>query len=400
MVSAGPPAQQSGLEHEMRYSITAAVASMAAAVTFSAAPASTRTSDSDALTVHEWGTFTSIAGPDGMAVEWHPLGGPSDLPCFVERSAFNLKGALAGTVRMETPVLYFYAPRETTVDIRVRFHSGVITEWFPHASVSQKGAPIAPGSEGAIAWKRVKVAPNGADDFPVEPATSHYYTARHTNAAPVQAGSQTDKFLFYRGVGRLILPIAATIDADGRVTIRNQVPDLIDDVILFSNDHGRIQYQIRHISGGQTIDDLPVNDQQPAFELERMLVASGLYPEEASAMVDTWRDSWFEDGTRLFYVVPRQLIDSVLPLEINPPANDVARVFVARTELITRTTENEIVRALLANDFDTLRTYGRFLEAIGRRIIANAADPDRSVLEPRLQRAYSAIITLPDRCRS
>ena len=36
------------------------------------------------LTVHEWGTFTSLAGDDGQAMQWLPLGGPTDLPCFVE----------------------------------------------------------------------------------------------------------------------------------------------------------------------------------------------------------------------------------------------------------------------------------------------------------------------------
>src|SRR5206468_12891602 len=146
----------------MRHSITAVIVSAATAITSSATPASTRTSDPIALTVHEWGTFTSIAGPDGAAVDWHALGGPPDLPCFVERSAFNIKGALAGTVRMETPVLYFYAPRETIVDVRVRFHSGVITEWFPRASVAQTNAPTAPGSTSAIEWTRVKVSPGGA----------------------------------------------------------------------------------------------------------------------------------------------------------------------------------------------------------------------------------------------
>ena len=57
------------------------------------------------LVVHEWGTFTSIAGEDGLPVEWLPLTGQSDLPCFVERSSFTVKGSIAGTVRMETPVL-------------------------------------------------------------------------------------------------------------------------------------------------------------------------------------------------------------------------------------------------------------------------------------------------------
>ena len=89
--------------------------------------------------VHEWGTFTSIAGGDGAALQWRPLSGNTDLPCFVERSPLQVKGDMAGTVRMETPVLYFYAPHETTVAVDVRFRQGVITEWFPPAAHRQRG---------------------------------------------------------------------------------------------------------------------------------------------------------------------------------------------------------------------------------------------------------------------
>jgi hypothetical protein len=382
----------------MRRTVVAAVVSAIAAAIVSATPVPSRADDPDALTVHEWGTFTSIAGSDGTPVDWHPLGGPSDLPCFVERSAFNRKGALAGTVRMETPVLYFYAPRDTIVDVRVRFHGGVITEWFPHASVAQSDAPTAPGSTSAIAWTRVRVSPGGAHDFPVEQAASHYYTARETNAAAVRSGSQTEKFLFYRGVGRFTLPIAATIDDAGRVIVRKQGPGRIDAIILFSNDRGRLRYEVRRAADGLVTVDPPVTDLEPSLELQRMLVANGLYPEEANAMVETWRDSWFEEGTRLFYVVPRRVIDSVLPLDINPPAADVARVFVTRTELVTAAAEHEITRALLANDFAALATYGRFLEAIGHRILANASAADRMLLERRLERVYSAMMTFRDRC--
>src|SRR4030095_4322397 len=40
-------------------------------------------SNENRLVVHEWGTFTSIAGKDGFALEWRPLNGSSDLPKFV-----------------------------------------------------------------------------------------------------------------------------------------------------------------------------------------------------------------------------------------------------------------------------------------------------------------------------
>jgi len=87
------------------------------------------------LTVHEWGTFTSIAGPDGESMDWLPLTGSTDLPSFVEHfREVAFKGGLRGTVRMETPVLYFYSARETTVSVNITFAKGLITEWYPRAN--------------------------------------------------------------------------------------------------------------------------------------------------------------------------------------------------------------------------------------------------------------------------
>src|SRR5712691_2343590 len=65
------------------------------------------------LVVHEWGTFTSIAGKDGIALEWRPLNGSTDLPKFVYTIQeankglrhTSIKDDLIATVRMETPVL-------------------------------------------------------------------------------------------------------------------------------------------------------------------------------------------------------------------------------------------------------------------------------------------------------
>src|SRR5437899_9740960 len=90
------------------------------------------------LVVHEWGTFTSIAGADGGAIEWLPLSAKYDLPSFVERYRdAPAKAGLRGTIRMETPVLYFYSPQETTVSVHVSFRDGLITEWYPHATPAQ-----------------------------------------------------------------------------------------------------------------------------------------------------------------------------------------------------------------------------------------------------------------------
>src|SRR5438552_11805839 len=95
----------------------------------------------DPLIVHEWGTFTTVAGAEGASLEWRPLVSGNELPGFVydlhalSRGAglrfVPRKDAMAALVRMETPVIYFYAEHETNVSVQVGFPDGTITEWYP-----------------------------------------------------------------------------------------------------------------------------------------------------------------------------------------------------------------------------------------------------------------------------
>jgi hypothetical protein len=172
------------------------------------------------LVAHEWGTFTSIAGRNGQAVRWLPLRGSAEPPRFVEHfSDAQFKQGLAGTVRMETPVLYFYSPYETVVSVKVGFSKGVITEWYPHASQvesrSQKFWIVRHSFERR--WRQHRVGfgygfsepcrqlsarDRAGDD--VLRRTAINTTRRETSAAPLvvktAAGDQQEKFLFYRGV--------------------------------------------------------------------------------------------------------------------------------------------------------------------------------------------------------
>jgi hypothetical protein len=67
------------------------------------------------LTVHEWGTFTSVAGEDGTTVDWEVLSGKNDLPYFVNNGGYRCaKFSLSASVRMETPVSTSTARRHWT----------------------------------------------------------------------------------------------------------------------------------------------------------------------------------------------------------------------------------------------------------------------------------------------
>ena len=106
-----------------------------------------------------------------------------------------------------------------------------------------------------------------------------------------------------------------------------------------------------------------------------LLVAQGLYQDEAQAMFETWRDSWFEEGSRLLYLVPRSLVDSILPLTIQPAPAQTVRVFVGRLELVTPNTQRAIEQAIQTRDTHTLNLYSRFLTPILQNMLATESDP-------------------------
>lgn len=358
------------------------------------------------LVAHEWGTFTSIAGRNGKAMEWSPAGVPADLPRFVEhfRTA-DFKGGLRGTVRMETPVLYFYSPSETTVSVKVSFAQGIITEWYPHASHTEPNAKnvLSPTSllegerRGSIAWDSVTVSPGISADLPRDNSENHYYTARETGSAPIgvktRKSVQQEKFLFYRGVAAFSIPLVAQSLPGGKVLVRNLGMEEIPEIILFERRGEKLGYRIGGAVWGEVELDAPeLSSSAESIEsdLEAVLIARGLYPDEAHAMIETWKGSWFEEGSRLFYIVPPGFVNKVLPLSIEPAPTEINRVFVGRLELITLATEREVESALTRHDRSVLRTYGRFLEAILDQL--HRQNPDRAgQMDQNLAEIYGAV---------
>jgi hypothetical protein len=336
------------------------------------------------LTVHEWGTFTSVAGEDGSAIAWDALGCKNDLPTFVNEFGYhNFKSTLRGTVRMETPVLYFYSPRELDAHVKVAFPQGLITEWYPRAD----------RATSSIEWRNIKVQPGTAPALPRESGPNHYYAARATDAAPLAVGDQHEKFLFYRGVGRFAVPLSARVAAAGKVVVSNRGNDPVPTVILFENRGGRLGYRNAGARADVVTLDRPSPDggfPQLRSELEGALVAQGLFPKEAQAMVETWRDSWFEEGSRLIYVVPARVIDEILPLQVEPAPLQTARVFVGRIELITPETRRTVEEAIANSDQATINRYGRFLEPILARISSGNSAMAMQIEVRRMQGAFVA----------
>jgi hypothetical protein len=318
---------------------------------------------------------------------------------------------------METPVIYFYPKNEMVVDVSVRFPEGLITEWYPQvrdfnppASSDLKSVQV---KEGSLRWGKIRLFPE--IDYPemgkfipeMTREGKNYFAARETDSAFVRVGTiagprsfEHEKFLFYRGVGNFKLPLEARSDEHGFVMLRNTGEEALAKLFILRVDDGRASYgSLDGLKAGETrtlelpnvksTDTAQANllTQQLGKEMETALIAQGLYPREAAAMVKTWQDSWFEEhGLRIFYLLPQAWTERVLPLSLEPAPAELKRVMVGRAELLTPDMEGDIakqVAALSSIDFDArekasaaLQKLGRFTEPALKRVIDSSHDEE------------------------
>jgi hypothetical protein len=274
---------------------------------------------------------------------------------------------------METPVVYFYSAQPLTASVHVDLPSGLITEWYPQATqVSRLQPGMTYGNEGNLEWRGVQISPGATAEFPNAGDASHYYAARETDSSPLRVRDQAEKVLFYRGIANFDIAVQPRFLPDGKLEIRNASPDVVGFAILFENRGGKVGYRvIRDLRGRTLLDspDLTADVGSIHQELTGVLIAAGLYSKEAAAMIETWRDSWFEEGMRTFYLVPRKTVDAVLPLKVTPTPTTIERVFVGRVEMFSPAMQRTIEMALEAGDTETLGKYGRFLRPFCDRIL-------------------------------
>jgi hypothetical protein len=350
------------------------------------------------LVVHEWGTFTSFSGSDGVAVGFSPTS--TDLPRFVyrqqDRNAKAAYLAASGTVSMETPVLYFYTEKALRAQVRVDFPRGWITEWYPYAAVP-------PGNDGkdaraagqGIRWD-IRLLAGETVQFPEGKKEDRYFQARATDAVPLQAewlqqgkpALQREKFLFYRGVGAFPPPVTVRALGDGKVRITNGSGGRAGGLVLVTVRPEAFGFATLADleAGAHATAELPKPGKSRA-ELAEVLVkaltAAGLYAKEARAMVKTWETAWFgEVGTRLLYLVPRKRTDELLKLSIEPKPDAVVRVLVGRHDFLTPEEETHVERQLRRAQAarDALKAAEKELQGLGR-----FAPQARTMAEKRLQ---------------
>ncbi len=371
------------------------------------------------LVVHEWGTFTSMQGQSGKVLEGlhHE---EEALPAFVhtlnesraEVSSIQGKGLPAVTrvtQKMETPVIYFYSKTPTKVDVSVTFQKGIISQWYPaanHDATIQRcrsheetcTVDMRNVDQSTIDWKldlipRQQNAPAG---IPSVDASAPWAFARDVAASYVKNRvGEAEHYLFYRGLGRYRLPIQVNSDKGGRTSVINDSKFRLPDAFLLEYGPGGARWlRVGPVKGKGAVDrnlsQLPLRDGEVVVSelrahVQKALVKSGLYADEARAMVRTWSRAWFaSEGTRLIYLLPRELTDELLPIKISPSPKSLVRTLVGRLEYITHATGAEVAAAvrdryspnkkLSAAASARLGRLGRFLEPHLRNVLAVNSD--------------------------
>src|SRR5262249_9085246 len=126
------------------------------------------------------------------------------------------------TMRLETPVIYFYPPKswngERTLHVAVHFRGGWVTQFYPPALPQTSGlesnsfefGKLTGQTISSLDWRDLRVGTGG-----IGPRTDEqvWLTPRNVAAANVTSSDgESERYLFYRGVGRIRAPLKAVLD--------------------------------------------------------------------------------------------------------------------------------------------------------------------------------------------
>ena len=277
-------------------------------------------------------------------------GASRELPKFVHQG-FS-KDRLIALQRLETPVIYFHSSQPLKVDVNVRFLKGRITEWYPNVAPNENPFEEMFGLN-ALTWKNLAVLADSSqrpDGLPQDNSGSHYFAAREAGSQWLHTdgpgAGEVEKFIFYRGAGSFETPLRASVNAADAVQVENSGAQKLSGLFLIRIEDGRGSFtEMKSLPAhsspktfsGANRAGLPLAKFQEkiAARVASVLAGEGLFSDEARAMVDTWKDSWFtEEGERVLYILPRAWTDEILPLTLSPTPEKLVRVMVGRAEIL------------------------------------------------------------------
>jgi hypothetical protein len=325
-----------------------------------------------------------------------------------------------------------------TARVSVSFPKGVFTQWYPGVqyfapSLANPGGlgPRDPALDptypfqsevcrehygkvenGLLDWGQIEIGARDAKPALPDAALDRYTWshARQVASNPLHVGKEDEQFLFYRGLGNAPLPVNVTAftkySGEGVWLHNTDTASAMGTVIVMRVSATGGSF-ITHPEGiapdGLMAEDASLAAELPMTEFVSKLsdtvlgalTATGLYGDEAAAMVNTWKRQWFKTpGVRVLYLMPQSWTDKQIPLTVEPAPDAMVRLMMIRVEVLTHALEDEDTK--FAAEVDSqgpdgvaaahFTALGRFAEPRLRRAIAILGDAKAgaSVLLARL----------------
>ncbi len=342
-----------------------------------------------AYTLHEWGTFTSVSASNGKLLSGLQRE-EENLPGFVHAlDGMKNSGPRSGlkglspqramknvTIKMETPVIYFYSDHAFQASVEVGFQGGSISQWFPQRASGESvpkivnwpspiidesgfttalnekdfteagGLDFSQKRNGKIAWNIDVLAPDAPRSLSFKSGEMLNWTRpRNSKSNIIKSNNEFEHYLFYRGVGNFELPLTFSIDAAETLQIKNHTSEKIPFLLVqeVTPEKKVRYYSITDGLNGTETKTIPESDfntpdawQSTVYqEMAAGLTRAGLNHEEADSMIQTWWESYFEkEGLRVFWIVPETVTEQILPLQVTPKPKSTVRVLVGRSEVL------------------------------------------------------------------
>lgn len=313
-----------------------------------------------AYQLHEWGTFTTVSGSDGVLLtglqreeellphfvhshfglengqmpdmaEFQRISKLHGTNGFSTRNSKGFDGRPVSnvTVKMETPVIYFHSETGFKARVKVGFEGGSISQWYPGRSGGETLPEPAPPADpvksptpltawnidfskpykGGIEWDVEVLTPEASRaTLTFKPKDSvNWLRARVPEANVVRTASgETENYLFYRGIGNFKPGLHTTVSADETLHLANNSGGDIPYLLVFEQTGGKVRWFAKSeglkASVTLAVPETSLTPAESAFpspvydSIRSGLTASGLLESEADAMIQTWWNSYFESG--------------------------------------------------------------------------------------------------------
>jgi len=386
------------------------------------------------LEVHEWGVFgvnddRELANAD-MRAEW------AALPKFVfgQTAGRDLPINQPQVYDVFKPVVFLHSAQPLALEVRVDFPGGAPAVWWPRTVYPAQELDGCPGDGKKkdafryLEWHvQVKELPKGqkSNAQPLAVDKGHWIeTLRAVKADDVftktndgQHGGfikegrglpdsqyERERFIYYDGLVPIGKRVAVTVETD-KVSVASGVKHPLFDVTVVDRrtpDHTRVA-RLDKLKAGAKATQLEFVEVDPKewpeaalVILTKQLTGAGLFEDEAKSLAEVWKKDFFQaDGLTLFFRLPQEEYEKLLPMKLKPRPEKLVRVGLVlhphcEPDFAERVAN--LAGELGSNDFEARERAQKRLEEMGRAAFVHLKRLRETIKSPEAQRRLEELL--------